>query len=152
MIPVYEVTHGEYVITTDTAKMNVEVIHGYLSNQSYWAQNIPMQVVQRFMQHSFCFAVIHQNETIGFARLITDYTTFAYLADVFILPAYRRQGLSKKLLTFIHANPELQGLRRWLLGTKDAHGLYEQFGWVRFSEEQTQRFMQKHDPGVYKNK
>jgi N-acetylglutamate synthase-like GNAT family acetyltransferase len=104
------------------------------------------------MQNSFCFAVLHQTKTIGFARLITDYTTFAYLADVFILPEHRGKGLSKLLLKRIHENPELQSLRRWLLATKDAHSLYEQFGWTKFTAEQTNRFMQKHNPDVYKNK
>ncbi|MDR2205484.1 MAG: GNAT family N-acetyltransferase [Flavobacteriaceae bacterium] len=149
MIPVYETTDGAYLITTDTSKMDVDTIHQYLSEESYWAKNIPLNVVKRFMQHSFCFAVIFNEKQIGFARLITDYTTFAYLADVFILPEFRGKGLSKKLLKFIHANPELQGLRRWILATRDAHELYEQFGWIKFTDEQTQRFMQKHNPDVY---
>jgi GNAT superfamily N-acetyltransferase len=86
---------------------------------------------------------------MGFARLITDKATFAYLADVFILPEHRGKGLSKWLMQVIHAHPQLQGLRRWLLGTRDAHSLYEQFGWTMFGEEQTARFMQFHNPNVY---
>lgn len=151
MISVYEKMEGEYLITTNIKKMNVNVIHEYLSKESYWAKNIPLKIVERFMRHSFCFAVIHQNETIGFARLVTDYATFAYLADVFILPEYRKKGLSKMLLNFIHANPELQGLRRWLLATEDAHDLYEQYDWIKLSGPQAKRFMQKHNPNVYKN-
>jgi GNAT superfamily N-acetyltransferase len=145
----YETTEGEYVITTDISKMDAEVVREYLSEKSYWAKNIPLEIVKRCMQHSFCFAVLYHDSQIGFARLITDYTTFAYLADVFILPEHRGKGLSKRLLKFIHENPELQGFRRWLLATRDAHSLYEKFGWKRFTNEQTERFMQIHNPDTY---
>jgi GNAT superfamily N-acetyltransferase len=93
---------------------------------------------------------LYKNQQIGFARVITDKATFAYLADVFIIKEYRGRGLSKWLLQTIHAHPELQGLRRWLLGTKDAHDLYTQFGWSSITEEQYRRFMQLHDANVYK--
>ncbi|MDE3235812.1 MAG: GNAT family N-acetyltransferase [Bacteroidota bacterium] len=146
----YEIVNGAYSISTDKAKLNIPLVHRYLSIDSYWAKNIPFSVVEQSIANSLCFGVYHTNEQIGFARLITDKATFAYLADVFILPEHRGKGLSKWLVQFIHAHPELQGLRRWLLGTKDAHGLYEQFGWQRFTEEQTQRFMQRHNPDVYK--
>jgi GNAT superfamily N-acetyltransferase len=151
MISVYEKTEGEYLITSNVRKMNVKTIHEYLSKQSYWAENISLKSVERFMKYSLCYAVIYETKTVGFARIITDYTTFAYLADVFILPKHRGKGLSKILLEFIHENSELQGLRRWLLRTKDAHSLYEQFGWTSLSKEQAQNFMQKHNPTVYKN-
>ncbi|MBA4197153.1 MAG: GNAT family N-acetyltransferase [Chitinophaga sp.] len=145
----YEATNNDYVITTDKNKMDIVVIHNYLANESYWAKHIPLHVVQRSIEHSFCFAVLYKDEQVGFARLITDYATFAYLADVFIIETHRGKGLSKWLMQFIHSNEEVQGLRRWLLGTRDAHGLYKQFGWENFGEEQTKRFMQLHNPNVY---
>lgn len=145
----YETSHSDYSISTNPALLQVHVIHQYLSIESYWAQNIPLEVVKQSIEGSLCFGVYHKDLQIGFARLITDKATFAYLADVFILPEHRGKGLSKWLMQTIHTHPQLQGLRRWLLGTKDAHGLYEQFGWTRFGEEQLHRFMQLHNPHVY---
>lgn len=141
----YEVKKDDFLISTDKTLLDIGVIHSYLSKESYWAMNIPREVVVKSVAHSLCFGVYHDGKQIGFARLITDQATFAYLADVFILEDHRGKGLSKWLMHSIHAHPELQGLRRWVLGTKDAHGLYEQFGWVRFGEDQLQRFMQKQD-------
>ena len=138
-----------YLISTDPAKLDIGVIHQYLSQQSYWAQNIPLEVVQRSIANSFCFGVYYQEQQIGFARMITDKATFGYLADVFILPDYRGKGLSKWLMATIHAHPDLQGLRRWMLGTKDAHGLYKQFGWAPLPEEVVGRFMQLHIQNIY---
>ncbi len=111
-----------------------------------------MEVVKRSIANSFCFGVYLHDKQIGFARMITDKATFGYLADVFILPEHRGKGLSKWLIATIHAHPELQGLRRWMLGTKDAHGLYKQFGWMPLPEEVVPRFMQLHNPDVYKIK
>ncbi len=139
-----------YTISTDQDKLDIEVIHQYLSKESYWAQNIPIEVVKRSIANSFCFGVYLHDKQIGFARMITDKATFGYLADVFILPEHRGKGLSKWLIATIHAHPELQGLRRWMLGTKDAHGLYKQFGWLPLPEEIVPRFMQLHTPDVYK--
>ena len=139
-----------YSISSDNAKLNIAVIHHYLSQESYWAQNIPLEVVKRSIDNSLCFGLYHQHTQIGFARLVTDKATFAYLADVFILESYRGKGLSKWLVETIQANPEVQGLRRWLLGTKDAHGLYAQFGWKPIPQELANRFMQLHNPNVYK--
>ena len=144
-----EIEKDGYTISTDAAKLDLAVIHQYLSRDSYWAQNIPMEVVERSVANSFCFGVYHNNRQIGFARLITDKATFGYLADVFILPEHRGKGLSKWLMTVIHSHPEMQGLRRWMLGTKDAHGLYKQFGWAPLSEDVVPRFMQLHTPDVY---
>jgi GNAT superfamily N-acetyltransferase len=129
--------------------MDLAMIHQYLSEESYWAKGIPKEVVATSIEHSLCFGLFYETKQIGFARLITDKATFAYLADVFILPAHRGKGLSKRLLKCIHAHPSVQNLRRWLLGTLDAHTLYEQFGWTRFTEGVSQRFMQKHDPDIY---
>lgn len=146
----YENSKDDYLISTDPSKLNIEVIHKYLSQESYWAKDIPFETVKKSIEHSLCFGLYHLQEQIGFARLITDKATFAYLADVFVLKEYRGKGLSKFLMATIQSHPELQNLRRWLLGTKDAHGLYEQFGWARFTEELSDRFMTRHNPDVYK--
>ena len=148
---VYEVKKGDYYITTDASKIDATLVHQYLSTESYWAAGISKEIVEKSLLNSQCFGVFYKEQQIGFARLVTDKATFAYLADVFILPAHRGTGLSKWLMEIIHAHPELQTLRRWMLGTKDAHGLYEQFGWTRYTEEVSERFMQKHNPDVYKN-
>ena len=146
----YKARKENYFISTDVSKLNVDLIHRYLSEESYWAKGIPKDIVEKSIANSLCFGVYCEDQQIGFARLVTDKATFAYLADVFILPGYRRQGLSKFLMQTIHAHPELQNLRRWWLGTKDAHGLYEQFEWTRITDEVAKRFMQKHNPDVYK--
>jgi len=131
----YQSVQNDFVISTDKLKLDVGFIHHYLSTESYWAKNIPLEKVQRAVDHSFCFGV-YKNESdrdgsmqqIGFARVITDCATFGYLADVFITEAYRGIGLSKWLLKEILACDELQGFRSWMLATKDAHALYEKFG------------------------
>jgi GNAT superfamily N-acetyltransferase len=137
----YEKNEDEYQISTDPKKLKVGVIHKYLSEESYWAKDISLETVESFIQHSLCFGLYHENEQIGFARLITDKTTFAYLADVFILERERGKGLSKFLIATILSHPELQNLRAWMLGTKDAHSLYKKFGWVGFTEEQSKKYM-----------
>lgn len=148
----YEAGREEFMISTDPALLNVDVIHGYLSNQSYWAQNIPKEVVQKSITNSLCFGLYFKGKQVGFARLVTDKATFAYLADVFILKEYQGKGLSKWLMEIIQSHPELQGLRRWMLGTRDAHGLYEQFGWTVLDEDSRKRFMQRHFKDVYQKK
>src|SRR5688572_21760962 len=145
----YKASKDDYLISTDPSLLDVDVIYDYLSGESYWAKNIPRDVVEKSIANSLCFGVYHHNRQIGFARLITDKATFAYLADVFIISEYRGKGLSKWLIQVIHAHPELQGLRRWVLGTQDAHGLYEQFGWTIFDEDIRKRFMQKHNKNAY---
>ncbi|GAB2569984.1 GNAT family N-acetyltransferase [Spirosoma areae] len=117
-----------YIISTDKTKLNLAVIQQFLSQESYWSRNIPVDIVQRAIENSVCFGVYQAEDQIGFARVITDYATFGYLADVFILPEHRGQGLSKQLMAFIMSYPPLQGLRRIMLVTQDAHGLYAQFG------------------------
>jgi GNAT superfamily N-acetyltransferase len=119
---------GGYHISTDKRKLQLKVIHRYLSEESYWAKHIPLEIVERSIENSLCFGVYFNDEQIGFARVITDYAVFAYLADVFILETHRGKGLSKKLMTYIMSHPKLQGLRVFALKTKDAHGLYKQFG------------------------
>jgi N-acetylglutamate synthase-like GNAT family acetyltransferase len=135
-----------YLISSDPARLDLKVIHGFIA-QSYWAKSIPKPLVERMIKNSLCWGIYHKVTQIGFARVITDKATFAYLADVFILPEHRGKGLSKALVATILAHPDLQGLRRWMLVTVDAHGLYEQFGFKLVS--QPERHMEIHRPGMY---
>ena len=137
-----------FAISTDAARLDLGVIHEFLSTKSYWAEGVPREVVARSIANSLCFGIYDGARQIGFARVVTDYATFAYLADVFIVESYRKRGLSKALMEFILAHPHLQGLRRWLLGTADAHGLYRKFGFTepRYPERQ----MERGDPDIYR--
>ena len=137
----------DYTISTDKEKIDALYVHQFLS-QSYWAQNIPVEVVRRSITGSLCFAVFHRQKQIGFARVITDEATFAYLADVFIDELHRGKGLSKWLMEIIINYPSLQGLRRFMLATRDAHALYRQFGFSSLTH--AERWMQVHNPEVYK--
>jgi GNAT superfamily N-acetyltransferase len=136
----YEKTIGDYLISTDKTKLQVEKIHRYLSEESYWAQNIPVHLVLAAIKGSICFGVYAKGEQIGFARVITDRATFAYLADVYVKQEHRGKGLSKELMKFILNYDGLTSLRRFMLATKDAHGLYKQFGFSSLAEPQ--RFME----------
>jgi len=136
-----------YAFTSDTAKVDVALVHRWLNEESYWAKGIPLDVVKRSIANSICFSIFHETEgQVGFARVITDRASFAYLADVFVLTPHRGNGLSKRLMTFIQAHPDLQGLRRWLLATRDAHTLYAQFGFVA---PVPGRLMERVNPKVY---
>lgn len=137
---------GEFTISTERTRIDTKAVHNFL-NRSYWAQNISVEIVRRSIENSLCFGLYHAKGQIGFARVITDYATFAYLCDVFVTEEYRRRGLSKWLMETVLAHPELQNLRRWLLATKDAHGLYKQFGFVALDAPSI--FMQRHAPDVY---
>lgn len=143
----HEWRRDEYTISTDPAKLDLDVIHGFLARDSYWAQNVPRQVVQRSIAGSLAFGLYHGERQIGFARLITDRATFAYLADVFVIDDARGQGLGKWLVGTILAHPELTGLRRWLLATGDAHGLYARFGFKPLTAPE--RWMEIRDSEVY---
>jgi N-acetylglutamate synthase-like GNAT family acetyltransferase len=136
-----------YFISSDPSLLDLEVIHGFIA-QSYWARDIPRALVERTLSNSLCWGVYREAAQVGFARVITDRTTFAYLCDVFILPEHRGKGLSKALVAEIKAHPDLQGLRRWMLVTADAQGLYEQFGFKAVAEPG--RHMEIHRPGMYK--
>ena len=136
-----------YEITSDLARIDTRAVHTWLSKESYWARNIPYDVVQRSIEHSMCFAILHETTLAGFARIISDRATYAYLGDVFVLPAHRGKGLSKWLMEHINRDPELQGLRRWALATADAHSLYAQFGFTPLKAPE--RWMEKHYPGIY---
>lgn len=126
----YETIINDHLFSSDKTKLQLNVIHTYLSKESYWAQNIPFDIVKKSMEGSICFGIYLKDKQIGYARVVTDHATFGYLADVFILEAHRGNGLSKQLMQFIMAHPNLQGLRRMMLATKDAQGLYKQFGFT----------------------
>lgn len=138
---------GEYLISTGKRRLDLSVIHGFLTT-SYWAAGIPIEIVKRSIEHSLAFGVYKEDEQVGFARVITDYATFAYISDVFILEDYRGQGLSKWLMQVIADLSELQGLRKWVLITRDAHELYRKTGFMEL--ENPERYMEKNFPDVYK--
>ncbi|MGN8039611.1 GNAT family N-acetyltransferase [Chitinophaga sp. 22321] len=145
-----DVMEGEYLVTADKSRLDLHAIHDYLARESYWAQNIPLSIVEKSIAGSLCFGVFHNKQQIGFARLITDSATFAYLADVYILESHRGKGLSKLLMRTVLAHPGVQGLRRMLLVTADAHGLYRQFGFTDVPNPE--KFMQLHNPDPYTKK
>jgi GNAT superfamily N-acetyltransferase len=142
-----EWTKDDFRISTDKNSVNAAYVHQQL-NQTYWAEGIPRDVVKKAIRGSLCFGVYHQQQQVGFARVITDEATFAYLCDVFIDEAYRGKGLGKWLMDVIMGYPTLQGLRRFMLATRDAHGLYEQYGFGPLTF--TDRWMHIHWPDVYK--
>jgi len=119
-----------FKISTDKSLLDFDIIYNYLSKESYWSKGIPVEKVKESIESSMCFGIYKDDKQIGFARVITDKAIFAYLCDVFILEDFRRLGLSKWLMQTILSHPDLQGLRRWLLATADAHGLYNQFGFT----------------------
>jgi GNAT superfamily N-acetyltransferase len=146
MARLVERTFDDYLISTDPARLDIGVIHGFL-RESYWAEAIPREIVERAVENSLCFGAYYRNEQIGFARVVSDYCTFAYIADVFVLAPWRGRGISKALMAEVIHHPDLQGLRRWLLGTKDAHGLYQRFGFT--APQFPDRHMERADPGIY---
>jgi len=137
----------EFCISTDSARLDVGAIHDYLT-RSYWAEGIPREVVARSISHSLNFGLYRERRQIGFARVVTDRATFAYLADVYVLEEFRGRGLGTWLVRTVRAHPELQGLRRWMLLTRDAHGLYEPAGFRAVARPE--RCMEIHDPEVYR--
>ena len=141
-----EWTRDNFTVTDDPARLDRDVIWRFLSS-SYWAKNISAATVDRSLRNSLCFTLLDGARQIGFARVISDRATIAYLGDVFVLPEYRGRGLGKWLIGCVTSHPELQGLRRWILGTRDAHDLYRQFGFTPLKDPA--RFMELHDPNVY---
>jgi GNAT superfamily N-acetyltransferase len=141
-----ETRSQDIAITTDPSRFDLDVIHGYLA-RSYWARGIPRDVVARAVEHSLCFGAFDGDHQVGFARVVTDRATFAYLCDVFVLESHQGRGVGKGLMAAVMAHPELQGLRRMALFTRDAHGLYRQFGFreTRFAD----RFMEVCDDNPY---
>ena len=136
-----------FTISTEKEKLDIDVIHSFL-NSTYWAEGISKETIRRSIEGSLCFGVFENDKQVGFARMITDKATFAYLADVFIIEEYRGRGLSKWLMEVIMSHPDLQGLRRMVLVTKDAHGLYKQFGFTPLIN--VDRWMHILDTDVYK--
>jgi N-acetylglutamate synthase-like GNAT family acetyltransferase len=148
--PPYETRLGAFTISTDRARLDLDVVHGYLT-RSYWAQGIPREVVARSLEGALCFG-LYEGEPgggaqVGFARVITDRATYAYLADVFVLESHRGQGLGVWLMECVTAHTDLQGLRRWSLVTRDAHTLYRRFGFADLARPE--RYMEKVRPDVY---
>jgi len=135
-------------VSDDEALLDIELIHSFLRG-SYWATGIPREVVERSLRGSLCFGLYEGDAQVGFARCVTDRATYAYLADVFVIPSHRGRGLSKWLVECVLAHPDLQGLRRWSLVTRDAHGLYARFGFV--PPRNPERYLEKVDAEVYRN-
>ena len=134
---------GDYLISTARSRFDVELIHDFLSRTSYWASGRTLEVVQRSIEHSLAFGLYKENNQVGFARVVTDYATFAWIADVFVLPEHRGRGLSKWLMEVILGHPRLQGFRRWVLATRDAHALYARFGFIPM--HRPERWMERPD-------
>ncbi|MFC0876983.1 GNAT family N-acetyltransferase [Saccharicrinis sp. FJH2] len=123
-------------VSTDKARLNINRIHQYLSTESYWAKNRDIDIVKRSVENSLCFGLYSDDQQIGFARVVTDYAVFAWIMDVFILKAFQGRGYGKMLMHAIMTHEKLQNLQRWGLGTDDAHGLYQQFGFTSLSKPQ----------------
>ena len=139
---------GEYVISDDRARVDVDVVHQFLRT-AYWAgEHLPRDIVERSIENSLTCGVYHGGEQVGGARVVTDYATFAYVADVFVLEEHRGKGLGVWLMECIAQHPRLQNLRRWMLGTRDAHTLYEKTGWARIKPDDD-RWMEKAAPDLY---
>jgi GNAT superfamily N-acetyltransferase len=138
---------SEFIISTDKNLLQIDVIHQFLSEESYWAKERTIEQTKRAIENSLCFGVYFQAKQIGFARVVSDFATFAYIGDVFILQEFRGNNLSKLLMETMLSNKDLQGLRRWILATKDAHGLYEKFDFsgLKFPN----RWMEKTAPNAY---
>ena len=133
-------------ISTDKSKLDIDLIHAYLCDESYWAKGIPRDVVERSIEHSLCVGAYEGERQIGFARAVTDYAVFAYIADVFVIESHRGRGVSKMIMQAIMEHPSLQGLRRWSLVTSDAQALYAQFGFVPLANPEKYMEMVRKNP------
>ena len=140
MPQIIETHRAPFTISTDPARLDIDAIADMLT-RAYWAKGRTRDVIARYIQHSLTFGVYDGTRQIGLARVVSDYTTFAWLCDVFIHEDYRGRGLGKWLMETVHSHPDLQGLRRWMLATRDAHGLYKQFGWTPLAN--VERWMEK---------
>lgn len=134
-------------ISSVRSDVDLDVVHAFLSQEAYWSKNIPRDLVEKAIANSFCFSAFIEDQQIGFARVVSDAATFAYLADVFVLPEFRGRGISKKLMQSVQAHPELQGLRRWMLMTADAHKLYQSYGFSPLAKPD--RAMEISKPDIY---
>lgn len=137
----------EFEISTDKSRLQIDVIQKFLSEDSYWASTRTLEQTKTAIENSLCFGIYHRENLVGFARVVSDFATFAYIGDVFVLAQFRGNGLSKRLMEAMLGHPDLQGLRRWILATKDAHGLYSQYGFhgLKFPE----RWMELPAPDAY---
>jgi GNAT superfamily N-acetyltransferase len=142
-----EVTRDEFLISTDRSRLDIDAIQLFLENDSYWARTRTPEQTRTAIENSICFGVYHSGRQIGFARVVSDQATFAYLGDVYVIDEYRGRGLSKWLMEVIVAHPQLQGLRRWVLATRDAHTLYEKFGFHELVHPE--RWMERPAPDAY---
>ena len=144
---IHELRDREILVSTDPTRLDVDVIHGFLS-QSYWAAGVPRETVERSIRHSICFGAFEEGRQVGFARVISDRATYAYVSDVFVLPSHRGRSIGKRLMACITSHPELQDLRLWTLFTRDAHGLYRQYGFqdARYPD----RLMEKRQARAYR--
>jgi GNAT superfamily N-acetyltransferase len=141
----YELQHGGYLLSDDRSRLNVDVIHRYLAEESYWARGATREIVECAVENSLCIgAYANTGEQIGLIRAVTDYATFAWVCDVFVLDAHRRRGLAKAMVKAMLAHPRLSSLRRFTLGTRDAHGLYAQFGFTPLAAPE--RWMERVNP------
>lgn len=136
-----------FEISSDKQRLDIDLIHRFLTEESYWAKTRTLEQTRTAIEHSLCFGAYQGERQIGFARVVTDQATFAYVGDVFVLDEFRGQGIGKRLMDVIVADPRLQGLRRWVLATRDAHGLYEQFEFS--SLRHPERWMEKTAPDAY---
>jgi GNAT superfamily N-acetyltransferase len=147
---IVELRRGNFVISTDPARLDLDVIHGFLTN-CYWARGIPREVVARSIEHSLCFGIYDSDgKQAAFARVVSDFATVAYLGDVFVLEPHRGRGLGKWMVECVVAHPALQNLRRWILLTRDAHRLYKQFGFTPVKSPD--RYMELHNPDIYEGR
>lgn len=144
-----EITFDNFKITTDKSKMDIVAIHDFLSKYSGWSNDIPLEKVKTSIDHSLNFGLFDNNQQIGFARVISDYSTIAYLGDIYVLDTYRGQGLSKKLMDAVMNHPNLQGLRRWILLTSTADWLYKKYNFTKLPKPEL--YMELFNPNVYKN-
>jgi len=141
--PIHERHAGDILVSTDQARLDLDTVHAFLAG-SYWAAGIPRQVMERSIRHSICFGAFDRGRQVGFARVISDRATFAYVADVFVLDSHRGRGIGKQIMAAVTSHPELQNLRLWTLFTRDAHGLYRQSGFreARYLD----RLMERRQP------
>jgi GNAT superfamily N-acetyltransferase len=146
-VAIFERRRDHFCISTDPARLDLQAVHAYLS-RAYWSEGIPIDTVAKAIEGSLCFGLFDGARQIGLARVITDKATFAYLCDVYVLEEYRGQGLGKWLMDAVLLHPDLQNLRRFMLLTRDAHGLYEQFGFTTVT--QTRSYMEIAPPDIYK--
>ncbi len=146
---IWEQRRDQYTLTTDPARLDMDVVYGYLS-RAYWCEDIPREIVERAIERSLCFSLLEREDQIGFVRAVSDYTTFAYLCDVFVLKSHQGKGLGTWMMQSVMSHPELQGLRRWHLTTRDAHSLYRKVGFVPLSKPE--RHMERFTYDMYKIK